>query len=64
MTPLDLLGGGGLNLSASVPTNVGQTGGGINVGGINTGTQGLDTKTLVILAIAAVVVVVLVGWRK
>jgi hypothetical protein len=54
--------GGGVSTSASANTSVGQTGGGINVGGLNTGTQGLDLTTIAV--IGAVVIVALLVWRK
>lgn len=57
-------GGTSVNTNASAPIETRQTGGGIFVGGLNTGTQGgLDTKTLAIIGVV-VIVVVLVIWRR
>jgi hypothetical protein len=55
-------GGGGGYSSASASTDVNQRGGAINVGGINTGTQGVDLK--IVALIAAGVVLALVLLRK
>lgn len=50
-------GGGGGYSSASASTDVNQrgAGSGINVGGLNTGAQGVDLKSLAIVASVAVV---------
>lgn len=61
-----MIGGGySVNTNASAATDTRQTGGGIFVGGLNTGTQGVDLKSIAIVAaIAVVLVIVLVGRRK
>lgn len=52
---LGALGGGGLSTSASANTSVGQTGGGISVGGVNLG-DGLDVKTIAIIGLGVIAV--------
>lgn len=57
-------GGYSVNTNASAPIETRQTGGGIFVGGINTGSQGgFDLKTVAIIG-AVAIVIVLVIWRR
>lgn len=53
--------GTSLQTSAAANTTVGLAGagGGISVGGINTGTQGIDLQTMLVLAGAAAVLLLL-----
>lgn len=57
-------GGYSVNPTANANTSVGQSGAGagISVGGINTGVQGLDLQTLLI--VAGVIAVVMLVFRK
>lgn len=57
-------GGYSVNTNASAATDTRQTGGGIFVGGLNTGTQGVDLKSLAIVAAVVIVIVLVIGRRK